>query len=365
MISKSHLEDNTYCLAPPELASPAKNHREIYPLEALHVLPLQGVSEANLFTSLYERYVRPHYPDSEDYAAFVLKSHKAGIDEIGYLTKRKIIWILWRHGNPVGFTVVTEKRGGSIKFGPSALVPAARGEKLGTALRLLVEAKYPLARKAYNTLPDYNTPALRYVLRAGYQIEAHLQDQYRPASGEYVVGKLLRRPVFALSGDLADQCTKGRLRICSGSQFSCSELALLVATLLEGHYKEIDTTFSRSLLSAMQRESKTFSAKYKKLFIAIRGVQPVGIVIATPKRGGALKCSPLVVRGIDSLCMQALIEKASGAFPEHALRKLYFHIPVQCQWMITTALRMEFIQEGILREPYIEGTDMAVFGRLS
>lgn len=338
-------------------------NRSITPLPTqLEVAPLQGISEQILFANLYNKFVKPHYLDSEDYASFVLSIHNQRRDRLGYLSKAKTIWSLLHNREPLGFTVVTEKRGGSIKFGPTVLRPTAQGQQMGTAFRILVEQRYPNARKAYNTLPDYNWAALRYVLQAGYRVEAHLRDQYRVGTGEFVVGKVLRPTTYSIKSDYSGY-VDGCIVIRDSSFLPPSVICSLAEKFLAKQYDEIDSNFVESLLLATQAPPQ-FSSKFKKVLVALRGGEPIGLIIATPKRGGALKCSPLAVQAEDVDSMRRLLASAVESFPDKALRKVYLHIPLSSHWMVDTALSLGFLVEGVLREPYREGLDFAVLGRL-
>lgn len=332
----------------------------------LRVEPLAATGDSRLFKSLYNDYVKPHYAESEDYAEFVTSSHFASEDYFGYFTKRKTIWSFYKEplNHPIGFTVVTEKRGGSIKFGPSVLQRAYRGLGLGSDFRILVEGCYPYARKAYNTLPDTNLAALSYVLKAGYKVEAHLLDQYREGQGEFVVGKLFHEDVKSGSDrNFPRQDVTGILSVQRAGQIPLEKLHRIVSTLLSGSYDEIDEGFVNGILRACAGESVMLSHKTKQLFIATRSGTPIGLIVATPKRGGALKCSPIALRSRDSEAFVSLLHHAVNAFPQRHVRKLYMHVPdVDC-WMLQQTKAYGFEAEGILRQPYREGVDMTVLGK--
>lgn len=328
----------------------------------LSVARLDSMQDANLFRELYSLYVQPNYPESEDYAQLIVNVHNLRDDPFGYFTKRKTIWVFRNGARIVGFTVATEKRGGSVKFGPTVLIPKERGHGIATAFRLLVERQYPNARKAYNTLPDDNLAALRYVTRAGYQVEAHLRKHYRPTGGELVVGKLLKEssppPIM-----LPLARPRGTLRMTDGVNLPPNELSAAVTSFLSSFYDEVDDSFVAGLLSGM-RHSFSLSHKSKRLFLAVRGHGAAGLLIATPKRGGALKCSPLVVAGEDPECLRLLLEAAATAFPNRVISRTYLHIPLLVPWMIESTIKVGFQCEGLLREPYRTGVDLVALGRL-
>jgi RimJ/RimL family protein N-acetyltransferase len=317
--------------------------------------------DADQFRELYELYVRPNYPETDDYVNFVLNVHQKGADEFGYFTKKKTIWTLSETNKSIGYTVVTEKRGGCIKFGPTVIVPDRRGDGYGTAFRLLVEKQYPQARKAYNTLPDDNLAALKYVLKAGYQIEAHLREQYRVGAGELVVGKLLDSPTTPPL--LPNRpMIRGRVYVTSGRDLDQATLQQATTDLLSDYYSALDPGFVSGLIKGMQGPF-SLSRKSKQVFLAIRADHPVGLLIVTPKRGGAVKCAPLIVRGDDEESFRLLLDAADQAFPDRPNRRFYLQLPLYSPVLIALARTLGYEIEGVLREPYRRGVDLLALGR--
>jgi predicted transcriptional regulator/RimJ/RimL family protein N-acetyltransferase len=330
-------------------------------VESLRVVPLASREEESRFRELYDLYVKPNYPDSGDYVDFVIRIHSKGSDPFGYFTKRKTIWTLFRNEAVLGFTVATEKRGGSVKFGPTILSPEFRGQRIGSEFRLLVEKEYPNARKFYNTLPDDNLAALRYVLRADYYVEAHLRRQYRSDRGELVVGKLLK-PAASMTAAPIWSLPVGESVIQDAREISRPQLEITIVELLSHFYDEVDSSYVKGILAAMEGPF-SLSKKTKRVFVAKHGGIASGIIIATPKRGGALKCSPLVIRGEDVGSLQQLLDAAFQAFPERRFHKVYCHLPLMASRLIRTAVELGFKHEGLLKEPYKRGVDLMVLGR--
>jgi predicted transcriptional regulator len=332
-----------------------------YEAENLRVVPLDSTEEEYRFRELYDLYVKPNYPDSGDYVDFVIRIHSKGSDPFGYFTKKKTVWTLFRGSEILGFTVATEKRGGSVKFGPTILAPEFRGQRIGSEFRLLVEKEYPKARKFYNTLPDDNLAALRYVLRADYYVEAHLRRQYKSDRGELVVGKLLK-PAASITAAPVWSLPVGELIIQDAREISRSQLEIIIVELLSRFYDEVDSSYVKGVLAAMAGPF-SLSRKTKRVFIAKRGGSASGIIIATPKRGGALKCSPLVVRGDDVESLRELLHAACQAFPERGFHKVYCHLPLMASQLIGAAVKLGLKPEGLLKEPYKRGVDLIALGR--
>jgi hypothetical protein len=190
-------------------------------------------------------------------------------DPAGYFTLRKVIWKTEDDdGQSLGFTVATEKRGGSIKFGPSLIAVEHRNRGVGQALRLAVENYYRKRgfRKAYSTTSINNYPGIYYLVGVGYSIEAHCRSHYQQGVDELVLGKLLRKT-----------------RILSTS---VSDSSVLLQRLTP-YYDELDQSFEESIFRAsavvasLQDES-FYTAKRKILF----GEPENNFCVTTPKRQG-------------------------------------------------------------------------------
>ena len=140
-------------------------------------------------------------------------------------------------------------------------------------------------------------------------------------------------------------------------------LRTAVVELLAEFYDEVDDEFIRGILAAMREPPRALSHKSKRVFLVCRGNLTLGLLIATPKRGGALKCSPVIVRSGERECFRSLIENALSSFSLE-FRKIYVHLPLLAHILIEGALELGFVPEGILKEPYKRGVDMIVLGRI-
>jgi len=330
-------------------------------LKKLSVAPLSS-AETELFRELYEHFVRPYYAaDTNDYAQTILESHFSALDPYGYLTKRRTIWVLSYNNKPIGVSVATEKRGGSVKFGPSALIADLRGRGLSPTCRLLLESQYPSARKFYNTLPEPNAVALRYVLSAGYEIEARLREQYG-AHDELVVGKLrpLAPPRPPCIPELASN-KGGALALVDARELPESLFVTSVRALLQPHYRGLDDAFFSGLLASLH-SPPTFATKYKKLLVAMCGGHARGLMIATPKRGGALKLSPLVIPDDDPFVARLLLTAGLDRVDAPKQRRVYAHVAPDQKSLLAGLQTLGLTYEGTLREPYRAGVDLLAIG---
>lgn len=136
-------------------------------------------SDFESFKALFQESITPLYPNSSEKSAnSIIQKHQLGIDPDGYFTIKKTIWKGINDNNEVvAFTVISEKRGGSIKFGPTIVNKAKRGTGIGSSFRSLVESEYSSRgfRKSYSTTNLSNLAAILYILKIGYKIELHLK----------------------------------------------------------------------------------------------------------------------------------------------------------------------------------------------
>ncbi|MDR2652368.1 MAG: hypothetical protein LBC68_08670 [Prevotellaceae bacterium] len=165
-------------------------------------------------------------------AESIIEKHKLGVDNNGYFTKKKTIWKgLDESNNIVAFTVVSEKRGGSIKFGPTIVDKTKIRQGIGSNFRLLVENYYQNLgyRKAYSTTNIKNYPAIYYILKIGYKIELHLQKHYSKYSDELVLSKMLNPT-------------------CRNEKISqIQNISKYIANYMTTYYDEIDDAFFENI----------------------------------------------------------------------------------------------------------------------
>ena len=151
-------------------------------------------SDLDEFETFYLEHVVDNYPYSSSITARqYIESHLTGEDPRGLFTKKRTIWKCLVDGNIIGFSLATEKRGGSVKFGPTALSPEYRSRGLGSMFKRKLERIYGQAgfRKAYCTVGLDNQNAVAYLRELGYRIEVHFKDHFRFRYDEVVFGKYL------------------------------------------------------------------------------------------------------------------------------------------------------------------------------
>ncbi|HEX5720840.1 MAG TPA: GNAT family N-acetyltransferase [Thermoanaerobaculia bacterium] len=261
---------------------------------------------------------------------------------MGYFTLRKTIWkAVDEHGAAIGFTVVTEKRGGSVKFGPTLVAPTHRSQGIGRSLRKAAEGHYAALgfRKAYSTTHLKNIPGIYYLTAIGYRIEAHCRSHYQQGVDELILGKQLS-PARPPAPPTAHSSS-------------------LLLDRLAPHYDGLDEVFEQHLFASAtsdaQLESEAAHASKQKVVFG----QPSGnFCVTTPKRIGAIKLGPLLAT--DTSGLRGMLNDVATYYRARQARKLYCIVPVDENWIVQELRLLQWQPEGTLREPYRPLCDMAI-----
>lgn len=298
------------------------------------------------FKTLFEESISPLYPNSTlKTAESIIQKHLLGTDPNGYFTKRKTIWKgILENNELVAFTVISEKRGGSIKFGPTMVSKSCRGKGIGSSFRRLVEEEYSSKeyRKAYSTTNLYNLPAILYILKIGYKIELHLKSHYSKIDDELVLSKNIdkqKNTTFKYSAQVKN-------------------VPDFIVDYMQKYYEEIDEVFFQNIEKTITEKfdftEDFFIAKRKHKFQIDNEKQ---YAIVTPKRGGCAKISPLIL-STNSLKNSEFIQLIIKHYDESSIHKFYTFIPLDRLDEIEVLKNNGFFIEGIITEPYKNGVDL-------
>jgi predicted transcriptional regulator/GNAT superfamily N-acetyltransferase len=297
-----------------------------------------------------------------EFAESIIISHEKGLDPHGLLSLRKTVHAFVSSGIRIGYSVATEKRGGSVKFGPTVLHREFQGHGFGLQGRRLLEEVYKKreCRKAYSTIPDSHHEALTYLLKAGYRVEAHLKAHYSRDHGEFVLGRRLGkrgtnkwvdpRPTAVREGVVItpDAPPERNLRAFISSHLSLS-------------YDGLDDGFVSELSEA--RSEAIQEAKPRGTMFARAGADVVGLCVVSGKRGGAVKLAPFAAADDPKLVGLLFEESEDFAHRTFEARKLYTVIPAACGMYREELEKLGFELEGLLTEPYRPGIDMFVYSK--
>jgi len=304
------------------------------------------------FTSLFEFNISIWYPFSSYLTAnSIISTHKGGFDPNGYFTKKKTIWKLINNENRIlGFSVATEKRGGSVKFGPTIVVKDYRNQGIGSFFRFLLENYYRDlgCRKAYLTTNASNTTVISYLIKLGYKIELHLKQHYTKKDDEIVLSK------FLASETTINQIISTKL-IIKNKHFD-----KLVIDYLLKYYDEIDEAFFENIEKTISNEFvKSEQSFIEKQKLKFDFTEDNFFAIVSPKRGGCVKISPLVLSGnkeTDSKNIRNLL----SSFDTLLYHKFYTFIPIERNYDRELLESCGFEIEGMFSKPYRSNIDMFI-----
>jgi hypothetical protein len=313
-----------------------------------------------LFVASFTRDISSRYPFSSELTArAIIDAHNMDYDEHGHFSKRKKIWKgVGSDGTSLAFTVVTEKRGGSIKFGPTIVLSDYRNIGVGSTLREKVEGNYSELgyRKAYSTTNLRNLAGIYYLTKIGYKIELHLRDHYELGKDELVLSKFISRQGEngpPLDGKLVPTAED----VVTSSLESSVDKRLYLD--LRFDFDEIDKEFfdrTRAALEVQTESSESdFVQKKKHLFFS---TNQKALALAVPKRGGCVKLLPFITSATrdDNAEVLASVWGALGS----TTHKLYTLVPARRWAKVENMKSLGFVVEGIIAEPYKPRVDVVM-----
>lgn len=318
-----------------------------------------------MFKRIVTSEIAPKYDEiTPDFAESILRSHELGEDPYGILTQSKEVLSIWSdHDDPIGFTTLTYKIGGSVKTGPTILLPQHRRKGLGTATRHAIEAyvRKLEKRKLYCTCPDSDQLVIDYLLRSGMRIEVHLTRHYRKDSGEIVFGKLLTQRQS--SSRFRVHRARSAAQLISPSQVARTELVLALQRMFSELWEPITKSRAlRIIKGALLSSVREYEDKPISLICASSRGRCRALVLLVPKRGGATKGLLLSATNHGGT-LRSLIEEAERVSRQADRRKLYFLHPLSDHELVEFLRRAGYACEGVLQEPYSPGQDVAVLSK--
>ena len=343
------------------LASSIKNR------SGVRSVALQPISnkDKQLYISLVTSEIAPQYDDiTEEFARTNLKTHRLGSDPNGIFTQKKqVLAIKLPTGLRIGFTTLTFKVGGCVKTGPTVLLKRFRGYGYGLATRRAIEVfvEKRACRKLYCTCPDNALNTLKYLLCAGFTIEAHLKQHYSESHGEIVLGKAIENqeclPKFhKIILPNASDFPVDRPKV----KFNKSESFFRWA--LKHYWNLVDKDLAGNIVTNANLKKSTYEEKPVDILFFSHLNQTLGAAILIPKRGGAVKVLWFPYSSISHYeYMLIEIEKYLSI---KSRRKIYFVHPLVDIYAINFLKSKEYISEGILKEPYSAGRDALVLSKI-
>ncbi len=316
------------------------------------------------YKSLIREHVGSHYDEiDESFAEANLRIHDLGYDPSGFFTERKEVLTIWSDKTPIGFTTLTYKRGGSVKSGPTMLYAEFRNAGYGVATRSSIEtyARRQGMRKVYCTCPADKYEVMKYLLASGYRVEAHLELHYSSEHSELVLGKVIGPNVGAKALRLPNNDDYGRIQKIN--HFEPNQLVENIQTMFGTGWVGVSKSFVRQLINdAKESETVNYAGKTKFL-ICVKGEKDcIASAILLPKRGGALKAFVLRATA-NAATLRRLINACEQKAITLQRRKIYFLHPLTDHQIVDLLISRNYVVEGILRAPYVQGRDVVVLSK--
>ena len=286
--------------------------------------------------SLMERALSPFYPGNQyARAKNMFASVQGGIDYLAVPMRR--VFIAEYAGKSAGFVsvVVNRLNRWSAKVGTLIVSEEYRG-KLGIGSALLERAK-EFARGAgvtqlYCTVSELNQKTLEFFLRKGFCVAGTAREQYKRGVQEVILYEPLgvrtssyEINVVLFNDWLHSECTYELIISQAGEAFSGID------------ERWVDELFAESDLGFRSR----------RLYVAIRASEVVGVVGVLPKDGSLVKLEPLVA--MSDMALEALLVYSRVVMGIE--RKLYTHI-VPRSWQVACLQRNGWRLEGIFPGEY-------------
>jgi predicted transcriptional regulator len=215
---------------------------------------------------------------------------RLGIDPSGYFTSRKILFSIKLSKKTIGYTVITEKIGNSVKTGPTILLSEFRNLGIGRQVRRQIEEIYHKLgyRKLYCTCNATDFSVIRYLIKSGMKVEAHLSSQYKKGNSEFIFGKLLKN-----NEKVYPKFNRKKIQAHNVNIHLKKDNSLIVDFLLKYfkyYYFEIESGFVTKLLKSTRLKIGKYTQKTKVIFTSKTDDGAIhSISICSPKRGGAVK----------------------------------------------------------------------------
>jgi len=319
------------------------------------------------FTALVTRHITHSYLETgPKYAQALIRMNTLDEDPDGIFTIRKLIKRILVSGEFAGFTVLTEKIGGSVKTGPTMLIPKYRDKGIGQQVRVALHEGLIRAgqRKIYCTVPANNVGAITYLLKSGYAIEGFLERHYHGDHDELVFGMMLEEPhgepTEAFTRSSRKTKTVTRLKSISSSAVTFTQ------RIFSRDFAPVDSVWTRRQLeiaAGFKKGARAF--KSRLAYVANIGKVILAIVLCVFKRGGSVKLV-LLSETENHQSLTALIRFAEKSvlklLPRRA-RKFYAHVPLIDSATVAAFVHSDYSAEGILQKPYNDFYDYIVFAK--
>lgn len=292
--------------------------------------------DLDFVASLMEKTLSPFYPGNQyARAKNMFTSVQGGIDYLAVPMRR--VFIAEYAGKSAGFVSVAINRLNkwSAKVGTLIVTEEYRG-KLGIGSELLERAK-EFARGAgvtqlYCTVSELNQKTLEFFLRKGFCVAGTAREQYKRGVQEVI-----------LYEPLGVRTSSYEINVVPFNDWLHSECAYELIISQPGEaFSGIDERWVDELFA-----ESDLGFRSRRLYVAMRASEVVGVVGVLPKDGSLVKLEPLVA--MSDMALEALLVYSRVVMGIE--RKLYTHI-VPRSWQVACLQRNGWRLEGIFPGEY-------------
>ncbi|MDX2079923.1 MAG: hypothetical protein SFU53_04005 [Terrimicrobiaceae bacterium] len=284
-----------------------------------------------------------------------------------FSTEKKLLYELNLGKVTLGYTVLSVKKFGAVKTGPTLLRDSYRGLGIGVDVRMAIlkSCKALGYRKLYCTCPSNRPHVILYLLRAGMRLEAVLSHHLHRDRDEYVLGTLLRSAPAAsisVSKVTSNRGTVRNLVEVGQSHKMWKSVSPFLQKWSSAWYYSFNSTDAESLMQGIINHAggiRSFSAKPRRIFGMQEGARRlVCLLVLTEKRSGMAKLN--LFSSFDSF--DEILSLLKWALSRAQYRRYYVTLPVDKCKAILAFLQMGFRVEGRLEQPF-ENVDHVALGK--
>lgn len=336
-------------------------YRRAFDESILGVDPQEGIDFQRLAKENEERFVEEvgqhiggtYLETGVAYGRKLIEVAKRDYDPEGIFTISKHILDIYKEGVLCGFIVITEKKGGAIKTGPTILFRYARQRHYGRKIRRRLHngARVAGIRKVYCTAPFSNEAAFKYLIASGYQIEAHLKLQYHTNHDEFVFGYLVaaaetQEVSYSRAVEPVDQFNV--------AEKDDPEVAMVLKEEMKNIFMEVSEQWVIEQLGASTRTLLRIEGEGKpRVIFSGRNTAVKCVALCSAKRGGSVKIVLLTKTAHRKSLIRFLSyieENMRQLFP--GVRKFYATVPTGDIDVGAAFCSRGYEKEGVLRRPY-------------
>lgn len=263
----------------------------------------------------------------------------------------------------IGFTVLTYKKGHSVKTGPTLFFEEFRNDGYGYLLRTAIENRVRRKgfKKVYCTATISNKRVVNYLLSSGYKIEVQLSKQYG-LHDELIFGKFVDESKKRIVKKDSLHSRGGTCRKVDRHDAKNPTLINFIREEFSKDIIKISKKNSEAFIVAGLEEETSYLKKTKRLFIAENRNEVLAAAICLPKRGGAQKIV-LLSRTENLKTLAHLLKLIESDAKQKGRKKLYITLPENKRSLHDLLIKNGFLLEGFLEQPYKRNVNVYIYSK--